>query len=49
MPDLQHLLRRQEIQVFAPDPESMSQTDEANVMNAEAGYRLDDRVPAVAA
>src|SRR5687768_16457805 len=33
------LLRRQEVQVYAPDPESMSQTDEANVMNAEAGYR----------
>ena len=33
------LLRRREIQVFAPRPESMSQTDEANVLNAEAGYR----------
>src|SRR5687768_16549646 len=33
------LLRRREVQVYAPDPESMSQTDEANVMNAEAGYR----------
>jgi hypothetical protein len=33
------LLRRREVQVFAPRPESMSQTDEANVLNAEAGYR----------
>src|SRR5687768_11779134 len=33
------MLRRREIQVFAPDPESMSQTEEANVFNAEAAYR----------
>jgi hypothetical protein len=33
------LLRRKEVQLFAPRPEGMSQTDETNVLNAEAGYR----------
>jgi hypothetical protein len=35
----ERLLRKKEVQLYAPRPESMSQTDEANVLNAEAGYR----------
>ena len=35
----ERLLRKKEAQVYAPRPESMSQTDEANVLNADAGYR----------
>src|SRR5687767_14519751 len=34
------LLRRQEVQLYAPGPESMSQTDEANVMNYESHPRF---------
>ena len=33
------LLRRREVQIYAPRPEGVSQTDEVNVLNAEAGYR----------
>ena len=33
------LLRRKEVQIYAPRPEGISQTDETNVLNAEAGYR----------
>ncbi len=34
------LLRRQEVQLYAPDPDSMSQTDEANVLNYESHPRF---------
>jgi hypothetical protein len=34
------VLRRQEVQLYAPRPESMSQTDEANVMNYESHPRF---------
>lgn len=34
------LLRRQEVQLYAPRPENMSQTDEANVLNYESHPRF---------